>query len=316
VEQGRTVFVVSWVNPDERHADKDWQDYIEDGLVFGLDTVEAATGEREVDTIGYCVGGTLLGAALPYLQARGDRRIASATFLTTQIDFQHAGELKVFVDEPQLAALEQAMDKGFLDGTQMASAFNMLRSADLIWPYFVNNYLKGIEPAPFDLLFWNSDATRMAKANHMFYLRNCYLENRLAQGTMRIGEETLDLRTVEIPIYNLATREDHIAPARSVYEGSQAFGAGTTYVVAGSGHIAGVVNPPAKTKYQFWTGRTPSPDVPYEEWWNTAQETKGSWWPHWHAWLSEKSSGTVPARRPGGDRLNAIEDAPGSYVRS
>ncbi|GGD90858.1 class I poly(R)-hydroxyalkanoic acid synthase [Aureimonas endophytica] len=316
VEQGHTVFVLSWVNPDEQHAAKDWRDYIHDGIVFGLDTVEKATGEREVNTIGYCVGGTLLGAALAYLKTIGDGRIRSATFLTTQIDFTHAGDLKVFVDEDQLATLDNAMrTKGYLDGSRMAAAFNMLRAGDLIWPYFVNNYLKGKEPMPFDLLYWNADSTRMPRANHMFYLRNCYLENRLSRGEMEIGGQRVDLSGIDIPIYNLATREDHIAPALSVYTGSRFLGPNVTFVVTGSGHIAGVVNPPDRNKYQYWTGPRPSDDMPYEEWLLRAEETKGSWWPHWQAWVEPQSGRRVKARKPGGRRLTPIEDAPGSYVR-
>jgi polyhydroxyalkanoate synthase len=198
----------------------------------------------------------------------------------------------------------------------MAAAFNLLRSGDLIWPYFVNNYLKGREPLPFDLLFWNADATRMAKANHLFYLRNCYLENRLSRGLMDIGGTRIDLSEVTIPVYNLATREDHIAPALSVYEGSRAFGSDVTYVVSGSGHIAGVVNPPARGKYQFWTGAPPSDGLSFEDWWTKAEETKGSWWPHWQGWIEAQSSERVEAREPGGGHLQPIEDAPGSYVRT
>ncbi len=316
VEQGHTVFVISWVNPDARHAEKDWGDYIEEGLVFGLDTVRQATGEADVNAIGYCVGGTLLSAALPYLKARGDERIRSATLLTTQVDFRHSGDLKVFVDEHQLAELEKMMARGYLEGTQMATTFNLLRSGELIWPYVVSNYLKGKEPAPFDLLFWNADATRMAKTNHLFYLRNCYFENRLARGEMEIKGTRLDLSTIDIPLYNLATREDHIAPAISVYEGSLAFGKPPTLVVAASGHIAGVVNPPARQKYKFWTGAAPSRDVAFEDWWHTAEETPGSWWPHWQSWIEPQAGERVPAREPGGSVLTPIEDAPGRYVRS
>lgn len=316
VDQGHTVFVVSWANPDERHKDKDWQAYIDEGIVFGLDAVREATGEAHVNAIGYCVGGTLLAASLPFLKARGDERIRSSTFLTTQVDFAHAGDLKVFVDEEQIALLEKTMsDKGYLEGSHMATAFNLLRSSDLIWPYFINNYLKGKDPLPFDLLFWNADATRMAKANHLFYLRNCYLENRLSRGAMEIGGVTLDLNTVDIPLYNLATREDHIAPAKSVYVGSRAFGGDVTYVMAGSGHIAGVVNPPDKNKYQFWTGAPPSADVTFEEWTEKAEETAGSWWPHWARWMEKQRDGEVEARPIGGDLLEPIEPAPGAYVK-
>ena len=313
VKQGHTVFVLSWAQPDERHAAMDWSDYARDGIGFGLDTVEKATGEREVNAIGYCVGGTL-SATLALHAARGDDRIRSATLFTTQVDFTHAGDLKVFVDEAQIAALEKDMgEKGYLDGGKMATAFNMLRARDLIWSYVVRNYMLGKAPPPFDLLYWNSDSTRMSAANHSFYLRNCYLNNALSTGEMVLDGETLDLRNVTIPIYNLATREDHIAPARSVFHGSQYFGGEVTYVMSGSGHIAGVVNPPAKNKYQFWTDGPPVGD--FEDWVGRAEETPGSWWPHWHAWIEDRDAERVPARKIGGERLQAMADAPGEYVR-
>ena len=313
VEQGHTVFVISWVNPDSRHGMKDWESYIREGLQYGLDTVERATGEREVNAMGYCVGGTLLAAALALLAQEGDDRIRSVTFLTTQVDFTHAGDLKVFVDEDQVAAVEASMKvKGYLDGTKMATAFNMLRSGDLIWPYVVNNYMRGKEPMPFDLLYWNADSTRMAAANHSFYLRNCYLENNLSQGRMQLAGRRLSLSDVVIPVYNMSAREDHIAPAKSVFVGSRCFGGEVEFVMSGSGHIAGVVNPPASGKYQFWTDG--KPDGAFEDWVAKARETPGSWWPHWHAWIEAKDSERVGARVPG-DRLEALGDAPGTYVK-
>ncbi|ODT56449.1 MAG: class I poly(R)-hydroxyalkanoic acid synthase [Methylobacterium sp. SCN 67-24] len=313
VEQGHTVFVISWINPDQRHGLKDWEAYIREGLQYGLDTVEQTTGEREVNAIGYCVGGTLLAAALALLAQEGDDRIQSVTFFTTQVDFTYAGDLKVFVDEDQIAALERAMQgKGYLDGTKMATAFNMLRSGDLIWPYVINNYMRGKDPLPFDLLYWNADSTRMAAANHSFYLRNCYLENNLSQGRMELAGRTISLADITIPVYNLAAREDHIAPARSVFLGCQYFGGDVDYVVAGSGHIAGVVNPPAANKYQFWTNGKPAGD--FEDWLKKADETPGSWWPHWHGWIVSKEATRVDARKPGA-RGRVLEDAPGSYVR-
>jgi len=313
VAQGLTVFCISWVNPDERHAAKDFESYMREGVFAALDAIEQATGEKKVSAIGYCVGGTLLGVTLAYMAAVKDKRIDSATFFTTQVDFTKAGELSVFVDEDQIRALEEQMGKsGYLDGARMAGAFNMLRPNDLIWSYAVNNYLKGKAPAPFDLLYWNSDSTRMPAANHSFYLRNCYLDNTLSKGEMRIGGKTLNLEKVTIPVYNLATREDHIAPAQSVFIGSQRFGGPVDYVVAGSGHIAGVVNPPAKTKYQYWTGG--KAEGSYEDWMAKAQEHPGSWWPHWFAWLEKQASKRVKARIPGGGKLPALEDAPGSYV--
>jgi polyhydroxyalkanoate synthase subunit PhaC len=319
VAQGHTVFVISWVNPDERHRNMDWESYARDGIGFALDAAEQATGETGVNAIGYCVGGTLLAATLALHAKEKDTRIKSVTFLTTQVDFTHAGDLKVFVDEDQIEAIEAGMEKsGFLEGSKMSTAFNMLRSSDLIWPYVVNNYLKGKDPMPFDLLYWNSDSTRMPCANHSFYLRNCYLENKLSMGKMELAGHRLSLKDVRIPVYNLATKEDHIAPAKSVFIGSQFFGGDVQYVLSGSGHIAGVVNPPDKKKYQFWTGGPPV--GAFEDWVQNAEEHPGSWWPHWQQWLTELEGmdATVDAksRKPGGKKLKPIEDAPGSYVRA
>jgi polyhydroxyalkanoate synthase subunit PhaC len=314
VAQGLTVFVISWVNPDERHADKDFDSYMREGILTALDCIEQATGEREIAAIGYCVGGTLVAATLGYMAATGDRRISSATFFATQIDFADPGELKVFVDAEQLKAVEERMaERGYLEGAQMANAFNMLRPNDLIWSYFVNNYLKGKEPMPFDLLVWNSDSTRMPAANHKFYLRNCYLQNDLSNGRMRLGGKTLDLKKVTIPVYELATKEDHIAPARSAFTGAKCFGGPVRYVMAGSGHIAGVVNPPGKPKYQFWTDGPP--EGKFEDWVAKAKETPGSWWPDWLAWLTSQMPDKVPARKPGGAKLKPLGDAPGDYVQ-
>ena len=312
VDQGHTVFVISWVNPDERHGTMSWEDYIRDGLEFGLDAIEEATGEKAVNAIGYCVGGTLLAAALALLAKRGDDRIQSATFFTTQVDFVHAGDLKVFVDEEQISALERSMsEKGYLEGTRMATAFNMLRSSDLIWPYVVNNYMRGKEPMPFDLLYWNSDSTRMAAANHSYYLRNCYLENNLSSGKMVLDGERVSLGDVTVPVYNLATREDHIAPARSVFEGSRYFGGEVEYVMAGSGHIAGVVNPPSLKKYQHWTGGPPTGG--FDDWLTAATENPGTWWPHWQNWIERMDDVRVPARKL--KTAKSLGDAPGQYVK-
>jgi polyhydroxyalkanoate synthase len=315
VDQGLTVFVVSWVNPDARLAKKSFEDYMRDGPLAALDVVEKATGERAVNAIGYCVGGTLLAATLAHMADNRDERIASATFFAAQVDFTHAGDLMVFVDEEQIAAREREMsERGYLEGKKMANAFNLLRSNDLIWPYVISNYLKGKEPAPFDLLYWNSDATRMPAANHSFYLRNCYLENRLSKGDMVIGGKRLDLKSVKVPIYNLATREDHIAPAKSVLLGSKFFGGPVRFVLAGSGHIAGVVNPPDKMKYQYWTGPKPT-SANLDRWLGKAKEHAGSWWPDWLAWVKKQDASEVPAREAGGGVLKPIEDAPGSYVK-
>jgi polyhydroxyalkanoate synthase subunit PhaC len=316
VAQGLTVFVISWVNPDKALARKSFEDYIREGPFTALDVIEKATSERSVDAMGYCVGGTLLASALAQMAAQGDDRITSATFLAAQVDFTHAGDLQVFVDEEQIAAREREMnERGYLEGTKMATAFNMLRSNDLIWPYVINNYLKGKEPPPFDLLYWNSDATRMPAANHSFYLRNCYLENRLAKGEMVIDGKKLDLKAIKIPVYNLATREDHIAPAKSVLLGTKSFGGRVRFVLAGSGHIAGVVNPPDKMKYQYWTGPKPT-SANLERWLSKAKEHPGSWWPDWRAWLKAEDATEVPARELGGGVLSPIEDAPGRYVKA
>jgi len=316
VAQGLTVFVISWVNPDKELAQKSFEDYIRAGPLAALEAIEKATNERNVDAIGYCVGGTLLAATLATMAAHGDDRMSSATFFAAQVDFTHAGDLKVFVDEEQIAAREREMtERGYLEGTKMATAFNLLRSNDLVWPYVINNYLKGKEPPPFDLLYWNSDATRMPAANHSFYLRNCYLENRLAKGEMVIGGDRLDLKSIKIPVYNLATREDHIAPAKSVLLGSKFFGGRVRFVLAGSGHIAGVVNPPDKMKYQYWTGPKPT-SANLERWLSKAKEHAGSWWPDWLDWLRAQDATEAPAREPGGGVLPPIEDAPGRYVKA
>jgi polyhydroxyalkanoate synthase len=315
VEQGLTVFVISWVNPDARQAAKSFEEYMREGPLEALDVIKDVTGEDSVHAIGYCVGGTLMAVTLAWMAAKGDTRIASATFFAAQVDFTYAGDLMVFVDEDQLKTLERNMaERGYLEGKKMANAFNMLRSNDLIWPYVISNYLKGKQPYPFDLLYWNSDSTRMPAANHSFYLRNCYLENKLSKGQMVIDNVKLDLGTITAPVYNLATREDHIAPAKSAFLGSKFFGGPVKYVLAGSGHIAGVVNPPGKkVKYQYWTGDDPLGSL--EKWLEKATEHPGSWWPDWIDWIKKQGAATVPAREPGSKKYKPIEDAPGSYVK-
>jgi len=315
VDQGISVFVISWVNPDARLAGKNFEEYMREGVIAALDAVEAATGEKQVNAIGYCVGGTLLSITLAYLAAKKQNRVKSATLFAAQVDFSFAGDLMVFVDKERVEQLESHMKKqGYLEASRMANTFNMLRSNDLIWPYIVNNYMRGKKPLPFDILFWNSDATRMPAANHSFYLRNCYLDNKLTKGEMEIAGVTLDLHKVKVPIYNLATVEDHIAPAKSVLFGSQYFGGPVKYVLAGSGHIAGVINPPAKPKYQYWTGEKPAGSN-VDNWRKTATEHAGSWWPDWLAWLKSQDPETVPARKIGSGKLKPLEDAPGSYVK-
>jgi len=314
VAQGLTVFIISWVNPDESLADLSFDDYMINGVLAALDAIALATGEKRVAAAGYCVGGTLLAATLAYMAAKRDRRIDSVTFFATQVDFTDAGDMQIFVDEAKLAALEDAMAKtGYLEGVKMANTFNLLRPNELVWNYVINNYVKGETPSAFDLLAWNSDSTRVPRANHSFYLRSCYLENRLTRGEMVLGGVKLNLGKVTIPVYEIAAKEDHIAPARSVFRGAQYFGGEVTYVLAGAGHIAGIINPPSKEKYQYWTGGPPVGT--YEDWVRSATETKGSWWPKWLDWLTKQAPRKAPAREPGDGELEPICDAPGDYVR-
>ena len=315
VAQGHTVFVVSWVNPDEALADKSFEDYMDDGPFAALGAIEAATGETQVNVIGYCIGGTLLATTLAYMARKGDRRFASATFFTTMVDFAEAGELSVFIDEEQIQAIEERMrEKGYLEGGNMAGTFNMLRANDLIWSFVVNNYLLGKEPFPFDLLFWNSDATRMPYAMHSFYLRNMYQENRLVRpGGISIHGEPIDLTQIQTPVFILATKEDHIAPWKSSYAATQLYRGPVKFCLAGSGHIAGVVNPPDAQKYNYWTS-TKLPKQP-DAWFEAATQHAGSWWPEWDKWSEKFAGGSVPARTPGDGKLTPIEDAPGTYVK-
>jgi polyhydroxyalkanoate synthase len=314
VGQGHTVFVVSWANPDEKLAAKSFEDYMLEGPLAALDAIEAATGEREANVIGYCLGGTLLACTLAYMKAKGDDRIASATYLVAMIDFAEAGELSVFIDEEQLAALEERMKTtGYLEGRDMATTFNMLRANDLIWSFVVNNYLLGKDPFPFDLLYWNSDSTGMPAAMHSFYLRNMYQENKLVQpGGITLAGVPIDLRTVDAPSFLLSTREDHIAPWRSTYAATQIYSGPVRFTLAASGHIAGVVNPPG-SKYGHWAN-TKTPPTP-EGWLKTATKHDESWWPAWEKWIAKYAGGSVKPRIPGAGKLKAIEDAPGSYVR-
>ena len=315
VEQGHTVFVVSWVNPDEKLAHKQFEDYLTEGGLAALEAIEKATGEREVNVIGYCLGGTLLACMLGYLAAQDDERIASATFLASMIDFQEAGELGVFIDEQQVAALEKRMqERGYLEGSEMATTFNMLRSNDLIWSFVVNNYLLGRDPFPFDLLHWNSDSTRMPAAMHSYYLRSLYLKNLLAQpGGLELAGVPIDLTRVRTPLYFASTLEDHIAPWRSTYAGARLFSGPVRFVLGGSGHIAGIVNPPAANKYGYWTN--PKRPDEAEQWFKGASQHPGSWWPDWAGWVAQHGGDKVAPRIPGKRGLKAIEDAPGSYAK-
>jgi polyhydroxyalkanoate synthase len=314
VQQGFTVFMVSWVDPDEKLAHKGFEDYLLEGPMAALDAIEKATGEKQVSAIGYCLGGTLLAAGLARMAKIGDDRITSATFFTTLVDFEDPGEIGVFVDDCQLTFLEREMKaKGYLEDYKMQIAFNMLRANDLIWSYVVNNYLLGREPFPFDLLYWNADGTRMPATMHSFYLRNMYLDNKLAcPNALTIAGEPIDLRAIKLPTYVLSCRDDHIAPWRSTYAATQLYGGKTRMVLAGSGHIAGVVNPPTQVKYGYWTNDKLPPDP--EDWFEGATPHEGSWWVDWGKWNAEQSGELVPARKAGSDALPPIEDAPGSYV--
>jgi polyhydroxyalkanoate synthase subunit PhaC len=314
-EQGHTVFVVSWVNPDEKLAQKTFEDYMMEGPLAAIDAVQAATGADKVNMIGYCIGGTLLASALAYMSATGDDRVKSATFFTSLVDFKEAGDLCVFIDEDQVQKLEETMnERGYLEGGEMASTFNMMRANDLIWSFVVNNYLMGKDPFPFDLLYWNADSTRMPAAMHSFYLRNMYMENNLVKpGGITLNGVDLDLRKIEVPTYIVSTREDHIAPWVATYSATQLYSGPIKFVLSGSGHIAGIINPPASGKYGFWTNakKPKSPD----KWLEGATKHDGSWWADWDTWAKKHSpKKLVPARVPGDGKLKPICDAPGEYV--
>lgn len=314
--QGFTVFVCSWVNPDKDKAGFGFDDYLEKGIYRAVEKTLEQAGTKQLNAVGYCIGGTLLGAGLAHMAAKGDKRIAAATFFAAQHDFAEAGDLLLFTDEHWIAEIERQMDAagGVLPGAAMAETFNALRSNDLIWSFFISNYLLGKDPPAFDLLFWNADQTRMPKALHLDYLRQMYGANALAKGQFEIGGLTADLSKVEIPLYFQASREDHIAPMNSVYRSAKLFGGeDVTFSLAGSGHIAGVINAPAAKKYQHWTN--PALPATLAEWQADAVEHPGSWWEHWSAWLGARSGAQIPARDPAKGPLKPIEPAPGSYVK-
>jgi polyhydroxyalkanoate synthase len=315
VEQGFTVFVISWVNPDEEMSHKTFESYMLEGPLAALDAIEQATGEKDVTAIGYCLGGTLLAATLSYMTAKKDNRIKASTYFTTLLDFSDPGELGVFIDEEQLALVEEKMMKrGYLDGSEMANTFNMLRANDLIWSFVVNNYLMGREPPPFDLLYWNADSTRLPATMLLFYIQEMYKNNALGKpGRLKLDGVAIDLGKVTVPVYIFAAKDDHITPWRSCYPGTQLFGGPKRFVLAASGHIAGVINPPAAKKYSHWTNPK-LPPTP-EEWLEGAESHEGSWWPDQARWLGRRAGAQVAARQPGDGALQPIEDAPGSYVR-
>jgi len=312
LDQGHTVFVISWVNPDASQRDRSFEDYMRLGPLEALDQVLKICGTEQANVIGYCIGGTLLACTLSVMAQRKDERVKSATFFTTMIDFSEAGELGVFIDEEQLAVLEEKMSEvGYLEGREMATTFNLLRANDLIWSFVVNNYLLGKEPFPFDLLYWNSDSTRMPCAMHSFYLRKMYLENKLIEpGGITLDGIPVDLTKVTTPCFILSTKEDHIAPWKSTYAATSLYKGQTTFVLAGSGHIAGVINPPTRSKYGYWTNRYRPKDP--DQWLEKATHNEGSWWPAWETWIEKRSGAKVDARAP----QTPLEPAPGSYVKA
>lgn len=318
VEEGHTVFVISWVNPDKKLARKSFGSYMEEGLLAALDAIEKATGEKSANVVGYCIGGTLLATSLAYMTAKKmDKKIASATFLTTLIDFSSAGDLSIFVDDEQLKLIDEKMEKtGVLEGSELRHTFSLLRANDLIWNFVVNNYMLGKEPFPFDLLYWNDDSTNMPAEMHSFYLRNMYRDNKLCRpGGIKIGETPIDVTKIKVPSYFISTKEDHIAPWISTYEGMMLLGGQKTFVLAASGHVAGVINPPAANKYHYWTNPELDDREHAEDWLAKAKQNNGSWWTHWAEWVKSSSGPKIPARKVGDGKLKIIEPAPGRYVK-
>ena len=314
VAQGHTVFIVSWINPGAEHAGKTFENYLNEGTLAAIDAALKASDADDLNLVAFCLGGTLAASTLGYLTAKNDKRVASTTFLATLVDFKQAGELEVFIDEQQVAALEKRMNKrGYLEGSEMATTFNMLRANDLIWSFVVNNYLMGREPMSFDLLYWNSDSTRMPAAMHSYYLRNMYMKNLLREpGGLVLNKTPIDLAKVKTPLYFVSTVEDHIAPWKTVYAGARVFNSAVRFVLGGSGHIAGIVNPPAANKYGYWTNEKLVDEA--DTWLANAKQHPGSWWTDWQQWVEKHSGGKVAARVPGKGGLKALEDAPGSYV--
>lgn len=317
VDQGHTVFVISWVNPDEKQSEKTFESYVLEGIIAALDAIEQQTGEKEINACGYCLGGTLLATTLAYLAGKKQKRIASATFFTTMTDFSEPGELGVFIDEGQVSSLEKKMfERGYLEGSEMAGTFNMLRANDLIWSFVVNNYLLGKDPFPFDLLYWNSDSTRMPAKMHSFYLRAMYMENRLVQpGNVVIDGVPIDLSKIKVPCYFISAIEDHIAPWKSTYMGARNFGGPVRFVLGGSGHIAGIVNPPVANKYGYWVNPAAKLAPTADAWFEGAQQQAGSWWTDWQSWVSAHDADQADARDPAKGKLKVLEDAPGSFVK-
>ena len=314
VGQGHTVFMISWVNPDARQKDKTWESYMFDGASAAIDKVLEETGQTSLHVASYCIGGTMTGNLMAWMGREKDKRVASATFFTAQLDFEDAGELQIFVDDHTIEVIDEEMDQGYMPANKMADAFNMLRANDLIWGYVVSNYMLGKDPFPFDLLYWNADSTAMPAKVHNYYLDSFYVRNAFVKGELTVKDQPIALSDIRGPVYHVATKEDHIAPSASVYRGAKEMTkADVRFVLSGSGHIAGVVNPPAAGKYQFWTNPDMSKPT-LAEWMEGAEETAGSWWPDWDAWLKKRSGRLINAREPGA-KLGVIEPAPGSYVK-
>lgn len=315
VDQGYTVFMISWVNPGKELAHKKFDDYMLEGPLAALDAIEQATGESEINACGYCLGGTLLTCTLAYMKAKGDNRIKAVTHLTTMVDFKNSGDLCLFIDEEHLEKIDKQMQKhGVLEGDEMATIFSVLRANDLIWSFVVNNYLMGREPFPFDILYWNADSTRLPADTHSFYLRNMYLKNALTKpGGITLAGVPIDVTKIDVPIYSLATKDDHIAPWKTTYTTTGLVKSKVKFILSASGHVAGVVNPPAQSKYHYFTNNQ-NPKNP-DEWLEAATEHAGSWWLDWDKWLSKQSGEKIPAPKPGSGKLRPILDAPGDYVR-
>ncbi|MGD9592091.1 MAG: PHA/PHB synthase family protein [Candidatus Berkiella sp.] len=318
VDQGYTVFMISWVNPGVEHRDTTFDDYVIKGILAALDAITLATNEKEINALGFCIGGTLLATTLAYMKEKQDNRIVSTTFLTTLIDFTDPGEIEVFIDEPQLKSLERKIHRdGYLDGRVLMATFNMLRENDLIWPYYVNNYLCGKNPVAFDMLYWNADCVNLPEKMLSFYLRNMYLNNLLIQeGGLCINGVDIDISKIDIPAYFLSTEQDHIAPWQTTFMGAVFLTGPTTFVLGGSGHIAGVVNPPSGSKYGYhYSQEDVKQFMTPQDWLANSEQASGSWWEHWHDWLKSYAGKEVKARVPGEGKLPALQDAPGDYVK-
>lgn len=315
VDQGQTVFVVSWRNPGPAQKNRGWDDYMELGPLAAIDAVTEATGEQQMNAIGYCIGGTLLGTTMAWLAKKQRNPIVSTTYLTTLLDFSDPGGIGVFINDHSIRGIERAMErKGYLDGRAMAFTFNLLRENDLFWSYWTNNYLKGLKPKAFDLLYWNTDGTNLPARMHSYYLREMYLHNRLVQpDALTIAGESIDLSAIRVPSFFLSARQDHIAKWKTTYRGASVYGGDVRFVLSGSGHIAGVINPPYKEKYGYWTNNQLPGSA--DDWFDSAEHHPGSWWPHWREWLTAFEGEQVQPRQPGEGKLEAIEDAPGSYVK-